>query len=427
MRPKIVNILTHGPSYHYYQEKYEMQAYWDLPDGSWLGTDGEEFPDLLGKEIVDITDEFEYEVWQPDYRADKMYSAELKNNLVHRLFPALDLSKMVGLKRTHYMYSFEMERYLHELTQNRKVILNLNGGFTPANNRIIRGFKELPIVQTFRGIIYLPNTRIFKLRKNLLASLSYIQDHFKLKELIKHIDYVTYMNEVNLDKLEEIYDGPKDKLTSGVQFDFWHKLDRISCRKQKNLPLDKFIIFSSSRLIPLKQVDKLINILNDLDQKHDFLLIISGSGQSEYEKYLKQKAEKLIKKDKIRFVGYLFDQELREYYSASDLFINTSMSEGGPVSSMKAFATEIPVMSTDVGNTAEIMQKYRAGIVVPKYDYGAWKKELEQILNGKKVNLLDRSIALEHFEWKNIARNFIEVYKKAYEISNSNQLVVSQP
>jgi glycosyltransferase involved in cell wall biosynthesis len=220
------------------------------------------------------------------------------------------------------------------------------------------------------------------------------------------------MNDYNLSKLEEIYSGPKSKLTSGVDFDYWKPLDKARARADLGINPERFVIFSSSRLIPIKQIDKLIRILEKLSKRYDFLLIVSGGGDKAYEGYLKNKAGKLEKQGKVWFTGYLFSEKLRDFYAASDLFVNTSISEGGPVSTMKAFACEIPVFSTNVGHTAEVMQANNAGVVVEKNRYGQWKRELEDIFRGKKVKILDRETARSHYEWQSIARNFIGVYQE---------------
>lgn len=410
--PRIINILTHPPSYENYKEGERMAVNWDLPDNQWIGMDGTEFPDLLGIEILKLTDEFIYEVWQPDYKADKIYTHRFPNGLIHRLFPAEEVTKQVGLKKVKETYSSNLVDFLKNLQLEEQVIINLNGNFNYFNFQLLELFQHLPLVQTFRGIMYLPQTQIFKWRKNLPASWTYYNDHKRLSHLIKKVDYITYMNETNLDKLESIYTGSKEKLTSGVDFSFWHALPKQSCRDELDLPKDRFIIFSSSRLIPIKQIDKMLDILLELDKSHDFLLVISGSGDVIYQDYLKKVAAPLLKKDKVRFVGYLFDQELRKYYSASDLFISTSISEGGPVSVMKAMACELPVVNTDVGNTHEIMEQYEAGIILERKNYYQWKLILEEIMNGKKIPALPRKIVQNHYAWSKIAQHFIEIYQQ---------------
>lgn len=411
MSLKVINILPHEPDYKFKKNDPKPAINWDTPDGQWVGIYRNEIPNKLGREVLKFTDEFEYEVWQPDYRADKIYSYRFEDGMVHRLFPAHDIEKQHGLKKITNISSPALIDYLQSYSRNNQVVLNLNGDFCHLNFEILEHCGELPILQTFRGTMNLPETMIFKKRKNVLASLSYFHQHLKAKELAKNIDCVTYQNSLNMDCLENIYQGPRAKLTSGCDFGFWKKLDREESRRELDLPQHKPVFFTSSLLIMRKQIDKLIRIFNELDADYDFLLLISGHGTEKYEKYLKDLAKPLMDKGKVKFTGYLTGNTLRKHYASADLFLNTSNSEGGPVSAMKAIACETPLFSTNIGNVAERMRKNKSGILVGINDYKQWKKEIEQVLQGKKVKLFDRKEGEEKYDWQKLAARFSELYR----------------
>ena len=165
-------------------------------------------------------------------------------------------------------------------------------------------------------------------------------------------------------------------------------------------------------MVDLKQIDKLIEIFNKLDEQYHFRLLIAGNGSPEYEKYLFRIAEKLINKNKLEFLGYVKGNDLLKLYQASDLFISSSTKEGGPVSVMNAVACEVPVLCTRVGGVDDIMAEYNAGILVNPFDYKQWEKELIAVMEGKEVKILDREIARQYFHWPNIARRFVDIYRK---------------
>lgn len=56
-------------------------------------------------------------------------------------------------------------------------------------------------------------------------------------------------------------------------------------------------------------------------------------------------------------MGFFSNTEVMEFYKTNeyDLFINTSETEGIPVSIMEAMSFGIPVVATDVGGTKEIV------------------------------------------------------------------------
>ena len=87
-----------------------------------------------------------------------------------------------------------------------------------------------------------------------------------------------------------------------------------------------------------------------------------------------------------------------------------STNEGCSVSVMKALACELPVFTTEVGHTAEVLKQEKAGVVVSVYNYSAWEEKLTEILKGKQVDKLNRDIAHNHYDWNSIAKKFNDIY-----------------
>ncbi len=412
MKTKIINILPHKPDYDYLKDKPRPEVNWDTPDGNWVGIYRNEIPDKLGEEILKYSGEFEFEVWQPDYRADKMYSHRFEDGLVHRLFPAEDIKNLHGVKVMKEIRSSSLLRFLKEYSEANKVIINLNGDFGQMNFEVLEEFGHLPILQTFRGVLNLPGNLIFKPRLNVPASLSYYLRHRKVKKLIQRIDYVMVQNDYYLDDLKSMYSGPIEKVTSGCEFDVWKPMDMQEARKALDLPAGKTIFFTSSLLIPIKQLDKLIDVLKELSPEHDFLLLISGHGVAEYEDYLRKEAAPLLEQDKVRFVGYLTGEDLRQHYCASNLFVHTSISEGGPVAAMKAIACGTPVLISRVSNVAEYLLEEGVGKVVEPFNYPQWKNVLRNILEGERIKPFPRNRGKELYDWQAVAKRFVEIFRE---------------
>ena len=61
-------------------------------------------------ELTKVTDEveFEFEIWQPDLRADKIYPAKLSDRVIHFSFPCNELSVCKGLKKVKEYFSPEV-------------------------------------------------------------------------------------------------------------------------------------------------------------------------------------------------------------------------------------------------------------------------------------------------------------------------------
>jgi glycosyltransferase involved in cell wall biosynthesis len=112
-------------------------------------------------------------------------------------------------------------------------------------------------------------------------------------------------------------------------------------------------IVSCSSITNVKQVDKMILAAEQLSIPFEWTHIGSG----ELFEFLKIQLKRKNLENKFKFVGEVNSELILEYLILGnfDLFINTSRSEGVPVSIMEAFSVGIPVIATDAGGTKEIV------------------------------------------------------------------------
>lgn len=118
---------------------------------------------------------------------------------------------------------------------------------------------------------------------------------------------------------------------------------------------NKLRIVSCSSLIPLKRVEIMIKSLQNINFPIQWIHLGDGGLMNN----LKQLIKDLKLDDKFLLLGFIKSSEVQEFYANNtlDLFINTSSSEGVPVSIMEAFAVGIPVLATNVGGTSEIVDE----------------------------------------------------------------------
>src|SRR5690606_25821458 len=104
--------------------------------------------------------------------------------------------------------------------------------------------------------------------------------------------------------------------------------------------------------------------------------------------------------------------DLRRHYCASDLFIHTSISEGGPVAAMKAIACGTPVLISRVSHVAEYLLEVEVGKVIEPFNYSQWKTVLENILKGEKIKPFPRKRAEQLYDWQAVAKRFVEIFRE---------------
>ncbi|MBQ3930105.1 MAG: glycosyltransferase [Paludibacteraceae bacterium] len=123
-----------------------------------------------------------------------------------------------------------------------------------------------------------------------------------------------------------------------------------------------FSIVSCSNAIPLKRLEFIAESLKQISFPIKWTHIGDGPTLANVKKI----AEGLPQNVTVRLTGRMDNAQVRELYRTEhfDLFINVSSTEGVPVSIMEALSAGIPVIATNVGGTAEIVDE-QVGILLP--------------------------------------------------------------
>jgi glycosyltransferase involved in cell wall biosynthesis len=336
---------------------------------------------------------------------------------------------LFGCKPVERIFSHALVRFLLNARQNGKIVLHINDP-PPHFGAVLKHFSNCPVILSYLGEINVPITQLFSRTKNLPSKINNFLDHLSFLKYINKINVITYSNNKNLDYLRRFYQGRMERLTMGCDFSFWKVGDRSAARHRLNLNGRTTVFFSSTNLISTKQIDKSIAAFIGLNHRYDYIYIVSGHGTGVYEDYLKSLSRPLAAQGRIKFVGYVSDDDLLDYYNAADYFILPSQNEGASVSIIKALACGIPVISTAVGGTAELMAEHNAGYLLDQ-DHRSWPGILEDILSGhKKITSLDREVVRKNYDWAEVTEKFIRIYRRLtseyYDRKNS-VAVLPQP
>jgi glycosyltransferase involved in cell wall biosynthesis len=413
---KIIFIIPFAPKYAEYADKPRPKYNWDTKDGQWVGIWGYDWGDLHLKSLVEYYNNYDCEVWQPDLRADKIYSVELCNKLVHRNFPAKMIKRFSRFKLRKEMYSQSIIDELKKYDDYNTVIM------LPATVRT-KWMKHV-INFTYKGkhiyYIYINDSKLLPYKINTLnpfkAFSTYLVNKQKLKWLKKmNVLLTSYSNPDALSKVEKINPNLKMiKFVWGFDYDFWYSIiDKATARRNLNIPNEAFVILLSQRLVPEYQVDRFIEVIAQIKPVKPFVCYITGFGLPDYKSYLQGLVERFGLNNKICFVGYVCDEELRNYMIAADLFVAVPTIFGGSGGALKEMAIGRPIFTVSSGSTYYFLKEQNAGIFVSPTDYEEWRHKLESIINGEIiVKTVKREIVMDHYSWKKTA----EQTKKAIDL-----------
>ena len=159
----------------------------------------------------------------------------------------------------------------------------------------------------------------------------------------------------------------------------WPITDREKIRKSYNIEKDKFLIGSVARLIPSKGIDILLKAVPDiLDENPGIRLMIVGSGPEEIK--LKRLAAELGIESKVIFTGSVAD--IHNYYSAFDIFVLPTLSEGLGITILEAMSFGLPVLASAAGGITEVITHERNGILIEPGDINELRTALQFLLDN---------------------------------------------
>ncbi len=113
-----------------------------------------------------------------------------------------------------------------------------------------------------------------------------------------------------------------------------------------------------------------------------FRFVLVGDG--ELHEQIVEKAKALGLQNDIVFTGY--QDDIRNILKSSDLFISHSSSEAFGISILEAMAAGLPVIATDSGGTAEIVNgRRKSGIIITYGDKEALATSIIQLMQNREL------------------------------------------
>jgi len=201
-----------------------------------------------------------------------------------------------------------------------------------------------------------------------------------------------------------------ETLFNGYDSDLYIKRDKHECRNILKISEDKRIIFNISNLIDTKGHKYLILALKRiLIVRKDIICFIAGKG------YLKEELERLITnlglQDYIQLIGWISDEKVPLWMSASDIFVLPSLAEGNPTVMFEALGSGLPFIGTNVGGIPEIINSLDYGIICEPANPKDLAEKIQYAL-GKNWDKELISNYSKNFTWKKIALANLHIYKE---------------
>ena len=237
-----------------------------------------------------------------------------------------------------------------------------------------------------------------------LIDRSSVNYEFK-KELFSSINNLTLVPVSNwlgdLLKSSFLKDKPIRVIHNGIDLDVF-KPTPSKLREKLNLK-DKFIILGVAnhfgRRKGFEDFVFLSNSLKDLN----FKVILVGASDKE----IKSAPSEMIVKGRTESV-----QELVEFYSMADVFVNATYEDNFPTTNLESLASGTPVITYNTGGSPESIDEF-TGVVVPKGNRDALLSSIKSVMKKGKQYYSDncRKRALMNFDKQSRFQSYIDLYE----------------
>lgn len=268
---------------------------------------------------------------------------------------------------------------------------------------LLKGTKGITTVHDLTWKIYpqyheqrIIEAHAIKLKKTIKYNDTVITDSLSTKK-----DLSKYFQEINRKKVQVVYPG------IGEQF-------KLKARdKEQKMILEKYMIDFEDRFLlyvgaiePRKNLVLAINIFNKLvkdSRFSDFKFVITGRAGWKNESVF-QSIKQLGLEKKIRFTGFVVDEDLPYLYNAAQLTVYLSAYEGFGLPPIESLACGTKVIVGDNSSLREIIDKE---FLVDLSDKNKILEKIKYLLSNKiKINSEEIQ---EKFNWKKSGQQFLKI------------------
>lgn len=187
--------------------------------------------------------------------------------------------------------------------------------------------------------------------------------------------------------------------------------EKFLLKEKLKIKNDDVVLVTTSRLVIKNGVEDVVKTLATLPEKYKFLIIGDG--------YLRNHLEKIVNnlkiKDRVYFLGFVHHVNIPSYFSISNIFIRTSLSEGLGNSFLEAMAFGLPVVATPVGGIVDFIKDGETGILVSPQDTESIKNGILRLEDNSFENHIlvnAKKLVLDKYNWDNISEEFRSIFIK---------------
>lgn len=321
----------------------------------------------------------------------------------------------------HYILDFaEQKNVAYDLLHTHYWMSGIAG-------RDLKSAWKIPMVHMFHTL---------GLMKNRIAREGEFEGDYRIKgerEVLRHADRVIAATQAELAQLQWLYEVRTDNVViipPGVDINHFYPIAQEDAREYIGAQDKPKILLFVGRIEPLKGVDTLIRGMalmkrsGVFDRQNVCLAIIGGDASLSEENMSHEMARLHEIRDQndlgevVTFLGKRSQDTLPYYYSAADVVVMPSHYESFGMVALEAMACGTPVVASQVGGLAYLIQDGVTGFHVRDQEPEELSMRLTEILENDDLHeALSKNAEAyaKGYSWKVITDRIKEVYESLLE------------
>ena len=201
----------------------------------------------------------------------------------------------------------------------------------------------------------------------------------------------------------------------GIDLDYWKR--DVSCNVSKELQEKiegSFVFLFVGRLVKDKGINELVEAFKRLQSENikKIKLLLVGRFEENLDPLKPETKKEIDNNPDIITVGAV--EDVRPFYSVSDIFVFPSYREGFPNTVLEAGAMELPQIVTDINGANEIIKDKWNGLIIPPHRVDDIWNAMKQLMSDEKLRRImsnnARKMVAERFDQKYLWGELLKTY-----------------
>lgn len=253
------------------------------------------------------------------------------------------------------------------------------------------------------------------------------------RQVLQFADRIVAATQAEVAQLQWLYKVDTKRITvipPGVDLSRFYPIPDDEAKEFIGIPPCDRMLLYVGRIEPLKGIDTLLEALYWIQQRNLFddrpicLAIIGGDADDNQDRLnaemarLQELREEFDLGDFVTFLGKRSQDTLQYYYSAAQAVVMPSYYESFGMVALEAMACGTPVVASQVGGLAFLVQDGETGYTVPVDDPQALAERLVALVCNPQLHDRMGKQAAEfarNYSWNLIAERIVELYRQVLE------------